>query len=324
MRRTAVFLLAAMVLAWGAQAQTSANAQANAASSAQVGSRAAQAGVQAQSSTSASASRTTEPSSRGREKGNRQHTTSASAANGNSASASAGPAAIQLDSGTMVNAVLVKSLDARKCKPGEEIEARTVSDVKQHGHLVLRKGSRLYGHVTQAQARTKGNAESSLGLAFDSVVMRDGKQVPLHLGVHALAAAWADTAASAGDEEGMVGGGASAMGAGAGRAGGGLLGGAGGTVGGAEGLAGGVRGNAGRVAGRTVGTATQVTGSAAGNVGGLDASGRLLSSSGVFGLQGLQLTSAASNATEGSLVTSNTRNVHLDSGTQMVLSAAKQ
>jgi hypothetical protein len=45
---------------------------------------------------------------------------------------------------------------------------------------------------------------------------------------------------------------------------------------------------------------------------------------GVFGMQGISLTSAASSVTEASVVTSEAQNVHLDSGTQMVLRAAKQ
>ena len=235
---------------------------------------------------------------------------------------------MQLDNGTTVDAVLSKPLDAKKCKPGDKIEARTTSDVKENGRVVLRKGSRLHGRVTEAEARSKASTESSLGMEFDSVTLRNGEQVPLHLGVQALAAASSETAASMGsmgDEDAMVGGGASGMASEGVRGGGGLLGGAGGAVGGAAGVAGGATGNAGRMAGGTLGETTRATGGATENAGGLDAAGHLTStSSGVFGLRGLNLTSAASSATEGSVVTSNTRNVHLDSGTQMVLSAAKR
>lgn len=323
MRKLALFVLVGATSAWAAQAQTAANAQTSASSSAHV-TQTGQAGVQAQSSTSASASRTTQPSSRaGDQKAGGARAANASAANGNSASANAGPAAIQLNNGTAVNAVLTKSLDARKCKPGDQIEARATSDVKQNGEVILKRGSRLHGHVTEAQARSKANAESSLGMAFDSVTLKNGKQVPLHLGVQALATASTETGASLGDDEAAMGGGASALASGGGRTGGGLL--SGGTAGGAAGLAGGVAGNAGQMAGGTVGETTRATGYAGGNVRGLDATGHLAStSSGVFGLQGLNLTSAASNATEGSVVTSNTRNVHLDGGTQMLLSGAKQ
>jgi hypothetical protein len=58
-------------------------------------------------------------------------------------------------------------------------------------------------------------------------------------------------------------------------------------------------------------------------VGGLNATGQLASNSqGVFNMQGLNLASSASSATQGSVIASTTRNVHLDSGTQFLLSAA--
>jgi hypothetical protein len=60
-------------------------------------------------------------------------------------------------------------------------------------------------------------------------------------------------------------------------------------------------------------------------VGGLASNGRLASnSSGVFGLEGLSIDSAASSAAKGSMIVSGTKNVHLDSGTQLLLQATEQ
>ena len=305
MRRLGLLLWAGAMLAWTASAQSAVSGQASGSASA---------GVSGQSSGQ-------------RDKGT-EASSSARASGSSSASASTGPAALNVNDGTAVNADLMTTLDAKKCKPGDKVEARTTQDVKQDGRVVMKKGSRIHGHVTEAEARTKGHEESSLGVVFDSVSLKGGERVPLHMGVQALAAASSATAASmAGNDEMMSGGGA-AMGS-ARATGGGLLGGAGGAVGGAAGAtagaAGGVAGNAGRDLGGTVGSATHATGSVAGTAGGLDAVGRLTSSSsGVFGLEGLNLASSASNATEASVVTSSTRNVHLDSGTQMVLRVAKQ
>jgi hypothetical protein len=71
-------------------------------------------------------------------------------------------------------------------------------------------------------------------------------------------------------------------------------------------------------------TITNVAGTAgatsAGAVGGLNAAGQLTSNShGVFGLSGLNLTTTAGNATQGSVITSAGKNVHLDSGTRILL-----
>jgi hypothetical protein len=63
-----------------------------------------------------------------------------------------------------------------------------------------------------------------------------------------------------------------------------------------------------------------ISGASKGAVGGLNGAGQLTSSSqGVFGLNGLNLNAAASNATQGSVITSAGKNVHLDSGTRLLL-----
>jgi hypothetical protein len=60
-------------------------------------------------------------------------------------------------------------------------------------------------------------------------------------------------------------------------------------------------------------------------VGGLTSAGRLESnSSGVCGMEGLSLNSATSSATQGSMIVSSTKNVHLDSGTQLLLRTTGQ
>jgi hypothetical protein len=78
--------------------------------------------------------------------------------------------------------------------------------------------------------------------------------------------------------------------------------------------------NAGGIAGGAVNSTVSAAGAARGAVGGLNAAGQLTSNSqGVFGLEGLNLSAAASNSTQGSLITSTSKNVHLDSGTQFLL-----
>jgi type V secretory pathway adhesin AidA len=183
--------------------------------------------------------------------------------------------------------------------------------VKQDGHVVLRKGTKLMGHVTQTQPRSKANAESSVGVLFNSAVVKGGQQEPIHLGIQALAAAPNQTSASMGSDSGMLASGGSA--AGSGRAAGGVTRGAGM-----------VTGNVGQTANGAVGATARTSTSATGSTGGLNAAGQLSSNSGgVFGLEGLNLNAAASNATQDSVVSSTSRNVHLDSGTQMVLQVVK-
>src|SRR5260370_448976 len=140
--------------------------------------------------------------------------------------------------------------------------------------------------------------------------------------------AQASGSASASEMDAMGGMGASgaASGGGGGR---GALGGVTSAAGGAVGTVTNTAANVGGVAGGAVNTAANAGGSVAGAskgaVGGLNAAGQLTSNSqGVFGLNGLNLNAAASNATQGSVITSAGKNVHLDSGTRMLLVSQAQ
>ncbi|MGH9713382.1 MAG: hypothetical protein ACRD5M_08805 [Candidatus Acidiferrales bacterium] len=314
MKRYGILSLATLALAISTGAQGTSSNQSG-----------VSAGAQANANASASASVAQEKQTPSQTHGSRQSSasSSASASHSGSASASAGNKSLNLADDSAIQAKLLSTLDARHSKPGDEVVARTTQDVKQDGHVVMHKGTKLMGHVTEAQARTKQNGESAIGLVFDKAIMKGGQEVPVHLGIQALAAAATESSASLADSGPMM---ATGGAAGAGRAsGGGLLGGSGAAVGGVTGAAGGVAGNLGQTTNGAVGAAAHSATSAAGSAGGLNATGQLTSASrGVFGLEGLSLTSAAANTTQGSVVSSTSRNVHLDSGTQMVLQVAKQ
>jgi hypothetical protein len=203
------------------------------------------------------------------------------------------------------------------------VNAHTTEAAKSEGKTVIPKGSKLVGHVTQASARANGESDSSLGIVFDKAILKNGQEVPVNAVIQALASGQSSASTAGPDLETI--GGVGASGGGSGAVGGrGGLGGLTSTAGGAAGAVTNTAANVGGVAGGTVNSATNATGSIAGAskgaVGGLNAAGQLTSNSqGVFGLNGLNLTSAASNSSQGSLITSAGKNVHLDSGTQMLL-----
>jgi hypothetical protein len=275
----------------------------------------AQAGAQSNSQGSVEAGQTQAQAS-----GNASASTSASAENGQASGS--------LASGTAINATLSSPIDSKKCKPGDPVNAHSTEAVKSEGKTVIPKGAKLLGHVTQASARAKGESESSLGIVFDKAILKNGQEIPLNAGIQAIAAAQSSASAAGSDMDTMGGMGASA--AGSGMAGGrGALGGVTSTTGGAVGSVTNTAANVGGVAGGTVNSAANAGGSMAGAskgaVGGLNAAGQLTSNSqGVFGLNGLNLNAAGSNATEGSVITSAGKNVHLDSGTRMLLVSQAQ
>lgn len=262
----------------------------------------------------------------------------ASNASSLNSSAQAGKNSAEIASGTTMNATLSRPVDARKNKPGDEVTAKTTESVRSDGKVIIPKGSTLKGHVTQATAREGANSQSALGITFDRVVMSGGREMPVNFTIQAISAAetMASTSSSFGDSALSPGGSMGGGTAGGGHSsGGGLLGGVGSTAGGAVGTAGGVAGNVGGATTGTVHSATNLSGNAGGAVagttrgttGGLNSAGQLTSNSqGVFGLNGLNLQSAASGSgsAQGTLITSPDRNVHLDSGTRMLLAAQGQ
>src|SRR5713226_989736 len=160
---------------------------------------------------------------------------SANASASTSATAQAGQNSASISSGTTFEAALDKPLDAKKNKEGDKVFAHTTQAVKQDGQVVIPKGSKLIGHVTQAKARAKGESESALGIVFDQAVLKNGQQMPIHVAIQALAAAQTQAAATAGEEMGQAGATGSAAGSGRAAGSGSALGGVGSTVGAAAG-----------------------------------------------------------------------------------------
>jgi hypothetical protein len=237
-----------------------------------------------------------------------------------STSAKAGQSSASLSSGTAMNASLSQPVDARKNKPGDQVTARTTEATKSEGKVVVPRGTKLIGHVTECKQRGKEEKESALGIVFDKAILKNGEEIPLNVIIRALAAA--QTAASSSVDDLSAGGGAVGSARGSG---GGALGGVRSTAGAAAGTVTNTTANAGGVAGGAVNSTVNAAGATRGAVGGLNAAGQLTSNSqGVFGLEGLNLTSAASNSTQGSLITSISKNVHLDSGTQLLLVSQAQ
>ena len=295
MFRMGISIVAGAVFAVGAAAQPQAGAQAGTQTSGQASVEAGKTQAQAGASSSTSAA----------------------------AAAQRGQTNAALASGTTFNAELSSPVDSKKCKPGDAVNGKTTEAVKAEGKTVIPRGSKLLGHVTQASARAKGEAESSLGIVFDKAILKNGEEIPLNVAIQALASAQS-SASAAGDQMDTMGGlsgSAASPGTAGGRGGlGGVTAAAGGAAGTVTNTAANVGGAAGGAVNSTANAAGNVAGASKGAVGGLNAAGQLTSNSqGVFGLNGLNLNTATSSATQGTVITSAGKNVHLDSGMRMLL-----
>ena len=101
------------------------------------------------------------------------------------AAASASPI---LAPGSVIPVQLTKSIDAKKAKTGDAVEARVTQDLKNGGGtIIVPKDTKVMGHITQAEARTKEQKESQIAITFDHAVM-NGSEVAVPLSIQAVIA----------------------------------------------------------------------------------------------------------------------------------------
>jgi hypothetical protein len=88
--------------------------------------------------------------------------------------------------GTELRAQLDKTIDAKKAKPGEMLEAKTLDDLKSGAQVIAPRGSKIIGHVVAANPHEK-DTPSRLEIAFDKLDLGNGSQAPLQATIQALA-----------------------------------------------------------------------------------------------------------------------------------------
>ena len=203
----------------------------------------------------------------------------------------------------MIPVELTKSIDAKKLKIGDEVEAKVTQDLKAgNGEVIVPKNTKVGGHVTEVEASNKEQKESQVGIAFDHAVTKTGDSAPLAMSIQAIIAP-PNSSPNNGN----------ANGEGVGQS--------------TPASGGGISGNNGaRSAGMGVGAAPPP--SPGSSAPGDEASTAQSSANahqpingntqGVVGLSHLKLSMAA-NATQGSVISSEKGNVKLDSGTFMLL-----
>lgn len=244
---------------------------------------------------------------------------------GTSAAGGAMSASGSADTGATVSmsqvpAELVTRLDSKTAKAGDAVEAKTTKTVKTADGVVIQKGSKLLGTVKQSQAHTKGQSEAMLALNFDRVQLRDGHQMMLRSTIDSVSSASAlNASGSVNDDETMSSAPVSTGSTGSARGGlgGGLVGGTGSSL-----------SRAGSDLGKTVhNTGDRVAGTSQGLAGDVNdsVSGTARQSNGLVAhatnLPGVMLSSSAASSTSG-VLSATDRNIHLDSGTRMLLSIA--
>jgi hypothetical protein len=82
---------------------------------------------------------------------------------------------------------LTKALKAKKLKPGDKVKAEVAQDVVSHGKVIIPVETELVGHVTEVRVRDSENSESRLGIVFDRIVLKHYHDINLQAVVQAVA-----------------------------------------------------------------------------------------------------------------------------------------
>ena len=82
---------------------------------------------------------------------------------------------VHLENGSILYAELTKTVDAKKAKAGDPVNAVLLADILSHGKIMVRRDAKLLGHVTEAQVHSKEVPESRLGIVFDKIVTKNGE-----------------------------------------------------------------------------------------------------------------------------------------------------
>jgi hypothetical protein len=224
---------------------------------------------------------------------------------------------------------LSKTLKAKKLKVGDKVKAEVSQDVVSRGKVIIPVETKLVGHVTEVSARDSTHPESRLGIVFDRILLKHFRDIDFQAVVQAVSQPVVRK--SRVDEPSqmlppsMVGVSRDAPAAaptGRGASSSTSSRPAGGSGGGAA------------SASLTYQTpitvkqspSTHVASSAALLATATESTGKPMSvgmPQGVFGLKGLSLSTTPSTSTPGPVIVSNTEDVKLDSGTQILLQVLK-
>jgi len=101
----------------------------------------------------------------------------------NSLSGAAEPVSVVRIGAEGFDAVLLKTIDCKRTRVGDPVLAKTTDDVQLSKGLLIPKGAKIIGHVSEVQRKNKGILESKVGIVFEKALLADGKMFPLQLSV---------------------------------------------------------------------------------------------------------------------------------------------
>ena len=95
------------------------------------------------------------------------------------------PVHMQFTPGTLVRAEVEKPIDAKKDQIGDQVFSKTTSDLKSDPPGLATHGCKILGHIVEVTPH-QGDSTSTLGIAFDKMVLKDGTEMALPATIQAI------------------------------------------------------------------------------------------------------------------------------------------
>jgi hypothetical protein len=79
--------------------------------------------------------------------------------------------------GTVIIAELTRPLEAKKLKVEDSVECGVTQDLLYQGKIIIPRGARVVGHVTEVTPSSKEQPQSRFGLVFEKIVLKDKREL---------------------------------------------------------------------------------------------------------------------------------------------------
>ena len=101
-------------------------------------------------------------------------------------------AAVEAAPARSVEGELIGTLDSKTAKPGDPVVLKTESTVRLADGTEIPKGSKLVGHVVAAKASRAEDANGEVSLEFDQIELKNGRNIAVRSEMQALSSPASD------------------------------------------------------------------------------------------------------------------------------------
>lgn len=81
--------------------------------------------------------------------------------------------------GTVIAVELLKTIDTKKVKAGDPVEASVMQDLVYKGKVIIPHDARVVGHVTGVAPSSKEQPSARLEIVFEKIVLKNKQELPM-------------------------------------------------------------------------------------------------------------------------------------------------